>query len=355
MTASSAPTCTSMATSEVSPGRCAVSPPPPGCLAVLKMRRRAEKRLPCLQESPPGSIPRHSPWATPTLAGSKVLGMSQTVSEILQPPRAPQHSILQHTKCGRASPCPCLGFGECPYPSYTGDSQPFLVLLQPLSWWSRSPTGAGQPPQCSSGGLQNHRLCSPVPAGLWSVKSSRRRLSTSVRGCCSCPTSSPLCQTTVVCMAFVSVFLPLPEWVPPKPEPFCPPMGPEPAPYTLGEEQGIVVYHSSPGNRAGAAPLSTSALPRPPPLSLLPPQHSKAPVLSVLGSGGPQGHSPHQQPPWRVLRTPRCSLSPALRVGTSRRLSRCKRDTWGGMGLCVSGPDAEHGPSLRTGVPMSMC
>ncbi|NXC65012.1 CBPC2 carboxypeptidase, partial [Aleadryas rufinucha] len=36
------------------------------------------------------------------------------------------------------------------------------------------------------------------------------------------------------------------EWVPPEPEPFCPPMGPEQAPDTLGEEQGTVVYHSSP-------------------------------------------------------------------------------------------------------------
>ncbi|NXO62122.1 CBPC2 carboxypeptidase, partial [Phainopepla nitens] len=36
------------------------------------------------------------------------------------------------------------------------------------------------------------------------------------------------------------------EWVPPKPESFCPPMGPEQALYTLGEEQGTVVYHSSP-------------------------------------------------------------------------------------------------------------
>ncbi|NXU20778.1 CBPC2 carboxypeptidase, partial [Pardalotus punctatus] len=36
------------------------------------------------------------------------------------------------------------------------------------------------------------------------------------------------------------------EWVPPEPEPFCPPMGPEQALDTLSEEQGIVVYHSSP-------------------------------------------------------------------------------------------------------------
>ncbi|XP_053802489.1 cytosolic carboxypeptidase 2 [Vidua chalybeata] len=61
------------------------------------------------------------------------------------------------------------------------------------------------------------------------------------------------------------------EWVPPKPEPFCPPMGPEQALYTLGEEQGTVVYHSSPvlqGScftcaRVGGAPgpLSSPAAP----------------------------------------------------------------------------------------------
>ncbi|KAI1232626.1 Cytosolic carboxypeptidase 2, partial [Lamprotornis superbus] len=36
------------------------------------------------------------------------------------------------------------------------------------------------------------------------------------------------------------------EWVPPKPEPFCPPMGPEQPMYSLSEEQGTTVYHSSP-------------------------------------------------------------------------------------------------------------
>ncbi|XP_077640554.1 cytosolic carboxypeptidase 2 [Lonchura striata] len=61
------------------------------------------------------------------------------------------------------------------------------------------------------------------------------------------------------------------EWVPPKPEPFCPPMGPEQALYTLGVEQGTVVYHSSPvlqGScftcaRVGGAPgpLSSPAAP----------------------------------------------------------------------------------------------
>ncbi|NXT16321.1 CBPC2 carboxypeptidase, partial [Prunella fulvescens] len=61
------------------------------------------------------------------------------------------------------------------------------------------------------------------------------------------------------------------EWVPPKPEPFCPPMGPEQALYTLGEEQGTVVYHSSPAlqgscftrARVGGAlgPLSSPAAP----------------------------------------------------------------------------------------------
>uniref|UniRef100_A0A8D2MKW3 Cytosolic carboxypeptidase 2 n=1 Tax=Zonotrichia albicollis TaxID=44394 RepID=A0A8D2MKW3_ZONAL len=58
------------------------------------------------------------------------------------------------------------------------------------------------------------------------------------------------------------------EWVPPKPEPLCPPMGPEQALCTLGEEQGTVVYHSSPGScfthaRVGGAPgpLSSPAAP----------------------------------------------------------------------------------------------
>ncbi|NXN13638.1 CBPC2 carboxypeptidase, partial [Indicator maculatus] len=36
------------------------------------------------------------------------------------------------------------------------------------------------------------------------------------------------------------------EWVPPEPEPFCQPMGPELAPPPLSEEQGTVVYHLSP-------------------------------------------------------------------------------------------------------------
>ncbi|XP_064570985.1 cytosolic carboxypeptidase 2 [Zonotrichia leucophrys gambelii] len=61
------------------------------------------------------------------------------------------------------------------------------------------------------------------------------------------------------------------EWVPPKPEPLCPPMGPEQALCTLGEEQGTVVYHSSPARqgscfthaRVGGAPgpLSSPAAP----------------------------------------------------------------------------------------------
>ncbi|XP_005529186.1 PREDICTED: cytosolic carboxypeptidase 2 [Pseudopodoces humilis] len=61
------------------------------------------------------------------------------------------------------------------------------------------------------------------------------------------------------------------EWVPPKPEPFCPPMGLEQALYTLSEEQGTVVYHSSPAlqgscftrARVGGAPgpLSSPAAP----------------------------------------------------------------------------------------------
>ncbi|XP_042641341.1 cytosolic carboxypeptidase 2 isoform X2 [Tyto alba] len=58
------------------------------------------------------------------------------------------------------------------------------------------------------------------------------------------------------------------EWVPPEPEPFCQPVGPERAPSTLSEEQGTVVYHSPapPGScftraRVGGAPgpLSSAA------------------------------------------------------------------------------------------------
>ncbi|XP_032917577.1 cytosolic carboxypeptidase 2 isoform X2 [Catharus ustulatus] len=200
---------------QVSPGHRALSPPvpgpcpllPPGCSAVLpKMRRRAGKRLPCPQDSPPGSIPKHPPWATPVLAGSEALGTNQT---------------------------------------------------------------------------ETHRLHSPslLPAGLWSVKSSRRQLSTSSG---SPPNQSPSAH----------------PWA-------------GSSPCTLSVRS--------------RAPLSTTA------------QHSKPPALLVLGLGGPQGHSPRQQPRWRARRTPRCSSSPALRVGTSRRPSRCKREA-GGHGASRARP-----------------
>uniref|UniRef100_U3JEX1 Cytosolic carboxypeptidase 2 n=1 Tax=Ficedula albicollis TaxID=59894 RepID=U3JEX1_FICAL len=61
------------------------------------------------------------------------------------------------------------------------------------------------------------------------------------------------------------------EWVPHKPEPFCPPMGPEQPTYSLSEEQGTIVYHCSPAlqgscfthARVGGAPgpLSSPAAP----------------------------------------------------------------------------------------------
>ncbi|NXU07145.1 CBPC2 carboxypeptidase, partial [Buphagus erythrorhynchus] len=61
------------------------------------------------------------------------------------------------------------------------------------------------------------------------------------------------------------------EWVPPKPEPFCPPMGPEQPMYSLSEEQGTTVYHSSPALqgscftrarvRGAPGPLSSPAAP----------------------------------------------------------------------------------------------
>uniref|UniRef100_A0A8C9UE14 Cytosolic carboxypeptidase 2 n=1 Tax=Serinus canaria TaxID=9135 RepID=A0A8C9UE14_SERCA len=151
------------------PGPCPLLPP--GCSAVLpKTRRRAGKRLPHPRGNPPGSIPRHPPWATPALM--------------------PQQ--------GRAAP-----------------------LMQP---W-RSP---GEPQAPFS-----------LPAPRWPVE----------------------CEVIPETIEHI-------EWVPPKPEPFCPPMGPEQALYTLGEEQGTVVYHSSPGScftraRVGGAPgpLSSPAAP----------------------------------------------------------------------------------------------
>ncbi|XP_054027674.1 cytosolic carboxypeptidase 2 [Dryobates pubescens] len=61
------------------------------------------------------------------------------------------------------------------------------------------------------------------------------------------------------------------EWVPPEPEPFCQPMGPELAPAALSEEQGTVVYHLSPAPRGSCftrarvggapGPLSSPAAP----------------------------------------------------------------------------------------------
>ncbi|NXM50864.1 CBPC2 carboxypeptidase, partial [Gymnorhina tibicen] len=82
------------------------------------------------------------------------------------------------------------------------------------------------------------------------------------------------------------------EWVPPEPEPFCPPMGPEQAPDTLGEEQGTVVYHSSAvlqGScftcaRVGGAPGSLSS----PAASLKSPQDTTLLFESRFESGNLQ-------------------------------------------------------------------
>ncbi|XP_026706126.1 cytosolic carboxypeptidase 2 [Athene cunicularia] len=61
------------------------------------------------------------------------------------------------------------------------------------------------------------------------------------------------------------------EWVPPEPEPFCQPMGPEQAPAPLSEELGTVVYHLHPAPRGSCftrarvggapGPLSSPAAP----------------------------------------------------------------------------------------------
>uniref|UniRef100_A0A674H2Z9 Cytosolic carboxypeptidase 2 n=1 Tax=Taeniopygia guttata TaxID=59729 RepID=A0A674H2Z9_TAEGU len=183
--------------------------------------------LPCPRENPLGSIPRHPPWATPTLAGNEVLG--QTVSETLQPLTVPQHS-----RCGGRA-CPCLGFGGCPHwrpPALPGAlAAPRLVwTLQqgrpaPLTQPWRSP---GEPQAPFS-----------LPAPRW-------------------PVECEVIQETIEHI----------EWVPPEPEPFCPPTGPEQALYTLSVEQGTVVYHSSPGScftcarvRGAPGPFSSPAAP----------------------------------------------------------------------------------------------
>lgn len=95
------------------------------------------------------------------------------------------------------------------------------------------------------------------------------------------------CARPLLFVWHLSLCHPLPEWVPPKPEPFCPPMGPEQPMYTLSEEQGTTVYHC-PGNRAQAAPLSASALPRPTPLSLLPHSTPSLLLYPCSGWGGPR-------------------------------------------------------------------
>uniref|UniRef100_A0A8U8BS75 Cytosolic carboxypeptidase 2 n=1 Tax=Geospiza parvula TaxID=87175 RepID=A0A8U8BS75_GEOPR len=114
--------------------------------------------------------------------------------------------------------------------------------------WPLCPPVPGPCPLLPGSLQENDQLHSPslLPAGLWSVKSSQRRLSTLVRGCSSCPPPHPCARPLFVCMAFVSVSPP-PRVAPPQTR-------------TLLEEHGTVVYHSSPGKGAQAAPL----IPAPP-------------------------------------------------------------------------------------------
>ncbi|XP_064922442.1 cytosolic carboxypeptidase 2 isoform X5 [Columba livia] len=54
------------------------------------------------------------------------------------------------------------------------------------------------------------------------------------------------------------------EWVPPEPEPFCPPAGPARPLAPLSEDQGTVVYQLSPGTGEWAAPRVPPSVPRSP-------------------------------------------------------------------------------------------
>ncbi|NXE99132.1 CBPC2 carboxypeptidase, partial [Menura novaehollandiae] len=79
------------------------------------------------------------------------------------------------------------------------------------------------------------------------------------------------------------------EWVPPEPEPFCPPMDPEQAPDSLGEEQGTVVYCSCPGTRAWAAPLGVPCSPQTPTTVPAPPAALQGSRFTRARAGGAPG------------------------------------------------------------------
>ncbi|XP_074774731.1 cytosolic carboxypeptidase 2 [Athene noctua] len=112
------------------------------------------------------------------------------------------------------------------------------------------------PRQCTPASLARHRGPPGEPRGLFALPSAR--------GPPPAPRWPVECEVIKETMEHI-------EWVPPEPEPFCQPMGPEQAPAPLSEELGTVVYHLHPAPRGSCftrarvggapGPLSSPAAP----------------------------------------------------------------------------------------------
>uniref|UniRef100_A0A8D2QD90 Cytosolic carboxypeptidase 2 n=1 Tax=Zonotrichia albicollis TaxID=44394 RepID=A0A8D2QD90_ZONAL len=134
-----------------------------------------------------------------------------------------------------------------PYDSFIRTHLRFYGYFRGEPWPLRPPVPGPcplLPPGCSL--QENHRLSSPslLPAGLWSVKSSQRQLSTLVRGCSSSPLPHP-CARPLLCVC----------GFPPNQSPYTPTTVPAP-PTAL---QGSCFTHARVGGAPG--PLSSPAAP----------------------------------------------------------------------------------------------
>ncbi|NWH63440.1 CBPC2 carboxypeptidase, partial [Geococcyx californianus] len=78
------------------------------------------------------------------------------------------------------------------------------------------------------------------------------------------------------------------EWVPPEPEPFCQPAGPEPSP-DLVKEQGTIVYQLSPGSGGWAAPVRAPSPFHPHPAFLASPTAPAGSRFTCARAGGAPG------------------------------------------------------------------
>uniref|UniRef100_A0A8D0EG63 Cytosolic carboxypeptidase 2 n=1 Tax=Strix occidentalis caurina TaxID=311401 RepID=A0A8D0EG63_STROC len=149
-------------------------------------------------------------------------------------------------------PFPCFGgvgaFGGCPHPNLTSPT-------------SRLGAGAHRNPPAAPPGLPGG--LEPAPHQRTSAPSARHRGSPGEpRGLFALPSvwgPPPAPRWPIECEVIKETMEHI-EWVPPEPEPFCQPAGPERAPAPLSEELGTVVYHLRPGSfcftraRVGGAP-----------------------------------------------------------------------------------------------------